>query len=306
MLTSQAANHQVIHHKTDKNTASFTPLLSCRNLSWKINHQLILNDISFDVQPGSFIGVLGANGAGKSSLLRCLYRYLKPDSGDVLLTDTDDVPVNIWQITAQHYAQQVAVVLQETSSQFNMTVHQVVALGLVPHKTLFSGVNKEDKKCILQALTHVGLADKSEQHFESLSGGEKQRALIARAIVQKPRLLIMDEPTSHLDVKYQIQIMALAKSLGITVIASCHDLNLASAICDKLLVLKGGSLVAHGSPKDVITPSMLAHVFGVRAHVILDPQSVIPHITYVYDDSAIMTTNLDGLLIHQLDKCSAI
>lgn len=259
---------------------SKSSLLSCQQLSWRADQQLILDNINFVINAGSFTGLLGPNGAGKSSLLRCLYRYLKPDQGAVLFQQQ-----NIWQIPPRDYAQQVAVVLQESPSQFNLSVYDVVALGLVPHQSLFSANKEQEQQAVNTALEQVGLANKSEQAFEHLSGGEKQRAIIARAIVQKPSLLIMDEPTSHLDVKYQIQIMELAKSLGITVLASFHDLNLASAMCDQLLVLNQGQLVSQGTPEQVITSEMLSQVFGVCAQVTQHPQSAqqnIPHITYFY------------------------
>lgn len=267
-------------------------LLSCTHLSWKVKQQTILDDISFDIAPGSFVGLIGANGAGKSSLLRCLYRYLKASHGDVCIRQHNGQQKNIWSLDAQYFAQQVAVVLQETPSQFNVSVDQVVALGLVPHQTLFSGLKKQDKQSIEQALIHVGMLHKQNESFEILSGGEKQRVLIARAIVQKPQLLIMDEPTSHLDVKYQIQIMNLAKSLGITVLASFHDLNLASAMCEQLLVLKKGQLVATGTPEDVITAELLADVFDVKANVEVSAITRAPHITYEYDFLSIHSERL--------------
>ena len=255
-------------------------VLACQNLSWQVANKQILDNISFSVEQGSFTGLLGPNGAGKSSLLGCLYRYLKADAGEVIFHQQ-----NIWQIPAAQYARQVAVVLQESPSEFNLSVFDVVALGYIPHKTLFSRITSEDNHVILNAIEQVGLRDKSQQAFDHLSGGEKQRALIARAIVQKPQLLIMDEPTSHLDVKYQIQIMELAKSLGITVIASFHDLNLASAMCDNLLVLQQGKLVSEGTPTQVITTELLSQVFGVCAQVSTHPQENLqntPHITYFY------------------------
>lgn len=256
---------------------SKSALLTVEHLSWCTDGSLILDDISFSVEHGSFTGILGPNGAGKSSLLRCLYRFVKPEQGSVSFEQRD-----IWQFNANDYAKNVAVVLQETPSHFNLTVHDVVALGLIPHKGIFTRENSSDDEKIAQAIAQVGLTHKAQQNFEHLSGGEKQRTLIARAIVQSPRLLIMDEPTSHLDVRYQIQIMELAKSLGITVIASFHDLNLASAMCDNLLVLKQGKLVCQGAPKEVITKDMLSDVFGVCAHISEHHQHKVPHISYYY------------------------
>lgn len=257
------------------------PLISVSDLSWGIANKTILKSISLELKAGQFIGLLGPNGAGKSSLLRCLYRYLKPKQGAVLLNGED-----IWQISADEFAKQVAVVLQESPSQFNLSLFDVVSLGLTPHKRLFSGTSINDKQRIYQAIEQVGLSHHSEQAFDSLSGGEKQRALIARSIVQQPKLLIMDEPTSHLDVKYQIQIMELAKSLDVTVLASFHDLNLAASLCDELLVIDEGQLVCQGQPKAVLTEQLLSDVFGVCAAVSAHPQSntdkFIPHITYFY------------------------
>jgi iron complex transport system ATP-binding protein len=255
-----------------------TELLSVQGVSWCADDQLILDDISFTIAKGSFTGILGPNGAGKSSLLRCLYRYVKPVSGSIKFNQQD-----IWQqYDAYQYAQDIAVVLQETPTHFNLTVHDVVALGLLPHKGLFTREQPRDRQKIECAIKQVGLADKTLQNFEHLSGGEKQRALIARAIVQSPSLLIMDEPTSHLDVRYQIQVIELAKSLGITVITSFHDLNLASAMCDQLLVLDKGKLVEQGTPQEVITSEMLSNVFGVCAQVSVDAQHKVPHISYFY------------------------
>ena len=252
-------------------------LLRVRDLGWCVAGQIILSDISFDLVEGGFIGLLGPNGAGKSSLLRCLYRYLPPSSGHIEYLGQD-----IWQMSGKRYAQDVAVVLQHTPQQFQLNVTEVVALGAVPHLSWFSQGSESEARLVAQALDKVGLTHKAKANFESLSGGEKQRAMIARAVVQKPKLLIMDEPTSHLDVKYQIQIMELAKSLGVTVLASFHDLNLAGAICDRLLVLDNGRLVANGVPEEVLTEQLLSDVFGVCTRVQSHPQHQGPHITYLY------------------------
>ena len=254
-----------------------SPLLSVEHLQWQVGSRLILDDISFQVSKGQFIGLLGPNGSGKSSLLRCLYKYLSPSSGDLHFAGQP-----LADIDNKEYAKQVAVVLQHTPQQFHLSVRDIVALGLVPHSSFSLTKNFDQEQKVEQALTHVGLADKRDTDFELLSGGEKQRVMIARAIVQDPELLIMDEPTSHLDVKYQIQIMELAKSLGITVIASFHDLNLAASICDKLLILKQGRLVVEGAPNEVITEQNLSNVFDVCTQVSRHPQKDVPLVTYFY------------------------
>ena len=258
------------------------PILNVQNLSWGIANKPILKHINVQIPEGKFVGLIGPNGAGKSSLLRCLYRFNKPSEGVVEFNNRD-----IWQLKSDEYAKCVAVVLQEAPSHFNLSLFDVVALGLTPHKSLFSSTSQSEKQQITLAIKTVGLELHTNQNFESLSGGEKQRALIARAIVQQPQLLIMDEPTSHLDVKYQIQVMELAKSLGVTVFASFHDLNLAAALCDELVVIKNGEITHTGSPAEVLTEHMLDDVFGVCAQVSNHPQEsqlgkVTPHITYFY------------------------
>ncbi|REL34213.1 ABC transporter ATP-binding protein [Thalassotalea euphylliae] len=247
------------------------------DLGWQTGRKIILSEINFHLKQGEFVGLLGPNGAGKSSLLRCLYRYHSPTTGQVhyqgQLLDT---------YSQQAYAQQVAVVLQESPSFFNLSVADVVELGLLPRTSIWHRTSRNEQQQVQQALTQVAMLDKAKQSFDSLSGGEKQRVLIARAMVQQPSLLIMDEPTSHLDVKYQIQIINLAKSLGITVLASFHDLNLASAMCDRLLVLSNGKLVADGAPNQVLTQALLAEVFGVNAQLQPHPEHGSPLITYQY------------------------
>ena len=254
--------------------------LQVSNLNLVLDNHQILQNISFDVTEGQFIGLLGPNGAGKSSLLRCLYRFFIPSSGQITLFNK-----TISSFSHNEYAQQVAVVLQEMPEHFNLSLYDVVAMGVTPHKSLFSPLNKADHELIAKSIEQVGLAHKINEAFAHLSGGEKQRALIAKAMAQKPRLLIMDEPTSHLDVKYQIQIMELAKAMGITVIASFHDLNLAAAMSDSLLVLQQGELYKSGAPTDVLDAQLLSDVFDVCAEVSQVPcpyrdKTHIPHIRY--------------------------
>lgn len=252
-------------------------VLTVRGLGWKLNSQSILSDIEFSLAKGSMLGIIGPNGAGKSSLLRCLYRFIKPTSGKIHLFGQP-----ITALSAKAFAKQIAVVLQDTPHHFEMTTTQLVSLGLTPHKGAFEFTNADDREVVAQALIKVGLADKANQAYESLSGGEKQRALIARAIVQRPQLLILDEPTNHLDIRYQIQTLELLHTLNITVITSIHDLNLASALCDELLLLDKGRCVAKGTPKAVLTEQRIGEVFDVCCEVKPHPQHGNPLISYFY------------------------
>lgn len=251
--------------------------LNVRDLSWQVESRSILSQISFSIERGEMLGIIGPNGAGKSTLLRCIYRYIKPDSGHIQLFGQE-----ITHLSSKAFAREVAVVLQDTPHHFELTTAQLVAIGLTPHKGPFELTNSADRVLIADALEKVGLTHKARQNYEHLSGGEKQRALIARAIVQQPKLLILDEPTNHLDIRYQIQIMELLRSIGITVITSIHDLNLASAMCDKLLLLEEGKCISYGSPKEVLTEQAIGEVFGVCSHVMTHPQHGNPQICYFY------------------------
>lgn len=258
-------------------TPSTPPFLQFDRVSWSSHARTILKEISFTVKQGAFTGLIGPNGAGKSSLLRCIYGVNRPQQGDIHFNQH-----SLLSLPARRRAQQIAVVLQETAGNFGLRLCDVVRMGLAPHKSWFSLDSSDDKQRIEQAIAQVGLSELSQQPFEQLSGGEKQRALIARAIVQSPQLLVMDEPTNHLDVKYQIEVLQLARSLGITVLASIHDLNLASAFCDQLVVLNHGQVVSEGSPAQVLKQTLLQQVFGIDAAIDRHPFHQNPRINYHY------------------------
>ena len=258
-------------------TPSKNAVLMVKGLTWLADRREILSDIHFSLPEGKMLGIIGPNGAGKSSLLRCLYRYIKPHSGSITLFGED-----ISILSAKEFAKQVAVVLQDTPHHFDLTTEQLVAIGLTPHKGPFEVTNASDREVVSDALAKVGLSHKAKQAYEHLSGGEKQRALIARAIVQRPKLLILDEPTNHLDIRYQIQILELLRSLSISVITSIHDLNLASALCDQLLLLDSGKAISHGTPSEVLTEQRIGEVFGVCCKVEVHPQHGNPQISYFY------------------------
>ncbi len=254
-------------------------LLDVNNLSWHAGNKAILEQVTFTIHEGQFVGLLGPNGAGKSSLMRCLYRVNRPSSGQLLFQGED-----VWQQSARASARNTAVILQEHNSHLGLTVHEIVALGLTPHKRLFQRDDQHDEATISRALEQVDLQDFADAPFERLSGGEKQRVMLARAMVQKPRFLIMDEPTNHLDVHYQIDVLHKVKALDITVLASFHDLNLAAAFCDDLLVLDQGRLVAHGAPDQVLKEDLIADIFKTCAVIDRHPIHDHPRISYAYHD----------------------
>ena len=240
--------------------------LKVNNLKFRIDKKEILKNISFDVPKGSFIGIIGPNGSGKSTLLKNIYRLYKPYSGEILLDNKD-----LFKMKDKDCAKEIAVLAQESNSQFDFTVEQIVKMGRYPYKSMFEDYSKKDLKMVYDMLKKVGLEDYKDRSFSNLSGGEKQRVLIARALVQNTDFLILDEPTNHLDIGYQIQLMDLVKSLNITTLSAIHDMNLASMYCDYLLVMKDGKIITCGTVKEVITKEMLKDVFGVNAYIGINP-----------------------------------
>ncbi|PCH95195.1 MAG: cobalamin ABC transporter ATP-binding protein [Gammaproteobacteria bacterium] len=266
--------------------------LKVDQLSWQINNKTILHNISFNVSKGEVIGIIGPNGAGKTSLLRCLTNQQKSTktslvSGNVYLKNKQ-----INHYSARELAQHFAHVAQKAEAIFSLTVIDIVKMGLLPHKGLFAIDNDHDKQQIKLALKKVGLADAQKVNFNQLSGGEQQRVLIARALVQKAQTLILDEPTNHLDVYYQHQILNLISQLSITVIMTVHDLNLASQYCQRLLLLDRGKLIADGSPEEVLTDAQLCKVFRLPCTVTKDVLNQKPRVFFSLPTQ--LTPNLNG------------
>jgi iron complex transport system ATP-binding protein len=239
--------------------------LIANNVNLKIGTHQILSDVCLNVSAGKVMGVLGPNGAGKTSLLKMLSGQLASHHSiswnNKALTDYD--PMSL--------AKQIAVVNQHNESVFALDLYQIVRMGLLPHKSLLSRQTLKDDKSISDAISRVGLDNKVKQSFSSLSGGEQQRGLIARALVQKAALIVLDEPVNHLDIYYQHQVLKLLRSLAhklnITVIMSLHDLNLAANYCDHLCLLDEGKMVALGPPEHVLTSQRLENVFKIPCQI---------------------------------------
>lgn len=236
-------------------------LLSVASLSWSVDKQVIIKNISFDVNSGDIIGIIGPNGAGKTTLLKCLLNHYKNWQGTIKLKNKA-----LSQYKPNELAQTFALVVQNSPPIFDLKVYDVVRMGLLPYKTLFARDSDTDKKNIISALEKVGLANSQAKFFNTLSGGEQQRVLIAKALVQKAKVLVLDEPTNHLDIYYQHQILQLVKALNITVIMTIHDLNLAAHYCNRLLLLDKGQLVSDNSVDKVLKPELLTKVFGLPCY----------------------------------------
>lgn len=246
------------------------------NLVWKVGSRPIIDGVSFTAEPGKMLGLLGPNGSGKTSLLRLLAGLKKPTSGQVTLEGK-----NIAQIGRRSMAQRIAFIEQHATTNSSLKVVDVVKLGRFPHRSMFSGWTVADDEAVTYALDRTEMTAKRNDRWQSLSGGEKQRTHLARALAQSPRELILDEPTNHLDIHHQINLMRLVSTLPITSIIALHDLNHAAMFCDELIVMQSGKIVASGSPETVITQALLQEIFSVDARVESSPYHSKPHIHFV-------------------------
>ncbi|MBX9392874.1 ABC transporter ATP-binding protein [Streptomyces sp. TRM72054] len=248
--------------------------LDIDDVSVLVDGRPLVDQVSLTVPAGEVVGLVGPNGAGKSTLLRTVYRALRPTSGRVLLDGTD-----VWRMPGKRLARHLAAVLQEHAGDFELTAYEVVAMGRTPHKRPFAGDDADDRAIVTAALTELDVADLADAPFDRLSGGEKQRVLIARALAQQAGTMVLDEPTNNLDLRHQLDALRLVRRLGVTAVVALHDLNLAASFCDRLCVMQAGRVVAHGAPRDVLTPALLADVYRVEADVTEHPRTGLPQVT---------------------------
>lgn len=249
-------------------------VLDISSLSFNFGSKNILADIDLSIKDNGIVGIIGPNGSGKSTLLKCIYRVLKPKTGTIFI---DGKNINDYQF--KETAKKMAVVAQHNDTHFDFNVLEMVLIGRSPHKKFMERDSAEDIELAYKALEQVNMKDFSDRNFSSLSGGEKQRIILARALVQNTDCLILDEPTNHLDIKHQLHFMSLAKDLKITVISAIHDLNIAAMYCDKIYALKEGQIIAAGSVNEVITEEVIKTLYDVEAKIIYDEEKK-PHVIF--------------------------
>lgn len=240
--------------------------LKVKELEFKIADQQILNGIDLNIKEGQFVGIIGPNGSGKSTLLKNIYRVYKPSKGSISLEDTD-----IDTMKSKDIAKKLAILSQESSTQFDFTVKDIIKMGRYPYKSMFEDYSKKDTELVDEIIDKLSLQKHRDRSFNTLSGGEKQRLLIARALVQNTDFMILDEPTNHLDIRYQIQLLDIVKSLGITVLAALHDINIAALYCDYILVMKDGKILKGGTVDEIITSETIKEVYGVDSYITENP-----------------------------------
>ncbi|MGV9849382.1 ABC transporter ATP-binding protein [Streptomyces sp. NPDC003442] len=249
--------------------------LTVDRLHVTLDHNPILRDVSLEARKGDIVGLVGPNGSGKSTLLRAVYRSLRPVDGAVRVGED-----NVWELSPRAAARRTAAVLQDAGGNTTgLTVTEIVALGRGPHHGLLGRDGAEDREAVSDAIDRCGVRPFADRDYASLSGGERQRVLLARALAQRPQLLVLDELTNHLDIRARFELLDLIRATGVTTLAVLHDLDLAARLCDHLVVLHDGAVAAAGPVLEVLTPDLLADVFGVRAGTERHADGVI-RITY--------------------------
>ncbi|MGW7270740.1 ABC transporter ATP-binding protein [Streptomyces sp. NPDC054864] len=249
--------------------------LVLRDLSVEAAGRALVDRLNIEVEAGRIVGLVGPNGSGKSTALRCVYRALKPTSGAVLLDGSD-----LTTLKLRDSARSIAALTQESHTELDFTVGEVVALGRAPHARGNQPLTAREHALCRQAMDRLDVTHLTDRSVLTLSGGERQRVLVARALVQEPRVLVLDEPTNHLDIRHQVELLSFLRGSGLTVLTALHDLNLAAAACDSIAVLGAGSLVATGPPADILDPELIRKVFGVDATVVHHPRTGIPQLVY--------------------------
>ena len=244
--------------------------LQMQDLACAYGSRTVLEDLCLEALPGEVLALIGPNGVGKSTLLRTMARLLRPRKGTVLLAGRD-----LWGTTPRDVARQLALAPQASGTRWPITVEQVVALGRAPHRGWLLPLTAQDRIATDRALEQTGLSALRDRRVTELSGGEQQRVILARVLAQEPQVLLLDEPTAHLDLKYQSGILGLVHRLThqeeLTVVISLHDLNLAALYADRLALLSKGQLLAVGCPAEVLTPERLTRVYDVPVVVTRHP-----------------------------------
>jgi iron complex transport system ATP-binding protein len=253
-------------------------------VSVRLGDETVLRDVDATVDRGAFVGLVGPNGAGKTTLLRTIAGVLTPASGTVRI-DGDDVHA----LPSRAASRRVAVVPQDTSLAFDFDVREVVAMGRTPHRSRFGGGDAAGREAVDRALERTAVDHLAGRPVSDVSGGERQRVLLARALAQDAPVLLLDEPTASLDINHQVRTLELVRELvreGKTAVAAIHDLNLAAHYCDELLLLGDGRALAAGAPTDVLTEDRLATAFGTRAAVARHPVTGSVYVTALPETAA--------------------
>ncbi len=256
-------------------------MIAVDGLTWGVRGRRILEDVTLACPAGAVTGLLGPNGSGKTSLLHLAAGLRRPHAGTVRLGATD-----VHRLSTRERARRIAVLEQQSSTGLPLTARQVVELGRIPHRGRWPARQDEGATELAEALRLAEVEHLADRDWQTLSGGERQRVQLARALAQRPEVLMLDEPTNHLDLAHQIDLLATVRALGRTTVAALHDLDLAAAFCDHLVVLRAGRVVTSGPPAQVLTAELVAEVYGVEASVGRHPATGRLHVVW-HDERAV-------------------
>jgi len=252
-------------------------MIEVNSISFRYHEDWVLQDVSFRVEKGEFVGVIGPNGSGKTTLLKILYRLLSPQKGEILF---ELVPMR--KMDRNDIAKRVAVVAQETQLLFPFSVLETVLMGRSPYLGHLMFESEKDLEIAKKAMEWTKVLPFSERPMDELSGGERKRVFIARALAQEPEVILLDEPTANLDIHHQIDfldlILTLNRERGLTMVMASHDMNIASEFCDRLILLQDGRIYKMGTPQEVITKENIESVFGCEVWIDQNPVSGMPRI----------------------------
>lgn len=249
--------------------------LTITDVAWNAGGRRIIDDISVVCPSGSVTGLLGPNGSGKTSLLNVAVGLQRPVHGSVYAGE-----LNVHAMSTRVRARQLALLEQQVSTSLDLSVRDVVELGRIPHRGRWPARRGEGEQEIYMSMHRAGVSQFADRRWSTLSGGERQRVQLARALAQTPDVLMLDEPTNHLDLGHQIEFMSTVRQLGVTTIAALHDLDLAAAFCDQLVVLDRGRCVAAGPSDEVLTRELVSDVYGVDVTVGTHPDSGRLHVVW--------------------------
>ncbi|SIN99491.1 iron complex transport system ATP-binding protein [Carnobacterium alterfunditum] len=242
--------------------------LTIDNVSVSIASHKIIEDVSLHVSKNQFVGLIGPNGCGKSTLLKSVTKILEPNKGVITLGDE-----NVQELSNKQLAKKLGVVGQFHQVNFDFSIRDMLLLGRSPYKGLMERENALDYEIVEKVLIQLELEKIADRSFLSLSGGEKQRVILGRTLVQQPKFLVLDEPTNHLDIKYQLSILKTVSSLSIGVLAALHDLNLAARFTDYLYAMKDGQIIKEGRPEEVLTQAVIKDLYEVDCRTYINPIS---------------------------------
>ena len=258
--------------------------LIMKDISFSYLNGFSLRQVSLMVEEGEMVALLGPNGSGKTTLIKLAAGVLNPERGEVLLGEA-----RLRKLSRKEIARRVAVVPQSFNIPFAFTVAEVVMLGRTPFINTLSGEGERDRSIARRAMELTGIEQFSKRTFNELSGGERQKSILAMALAQEPKLILLDEPTAHLDINHQVEILELVKGLnreqGVTVLGAMHDLNLAALYFDRLVLLKEGAIFSQGPPAAVLTEKTIYDVFGATVHIQQHPSAEVPHIVILPKDN---------------------